>query len=309
MSTQQDVEFKTIDGITLRGRMYIASSRGPGIVMSPGFNGVKEMVGLPNVALAFQQAGLTVLMYDPRTTGLSDGEPRNDIDPFTQIDDYSDALSYLAAHSMVDQSRMGVWGMSLSGAIALACAAVDPRARFVVAVCPALEYSFTAAKLPGVLAKIAKDRESQIKGNDPFYLPMLNQQGENPAGFNLGVDKDAALRILSAQDESIPTRQSIAANHVNRTTIQSYRKLLMWSPAPILRHLSVPVMFVVPERDQLIPAAGQQEVFDKLPGESNQIHVEQGRGHMDILEGEHVPDLMRRKVSFINEAVKGQKLA
>lgn len=34
--SQQDVDFKTIDGLTLRGRMYIASNRGPGIVMSPG---------------------------------------------------------------------------------------------------------------------------------------------------------------------------------------------------------------------------------------------------------------------------------
>ncbi|KAJ6190989.1 hypothetical protein N7519_001010 [Penicillium mononematosum] len=283
--SQQDVEFKTMDGVTLRGRMYIASSRGPGIVMSPGFNAVKEMVGLPNVAVAFQQSGITVLMYDPRTTGLSDGEPRNDIDPFTQIDDYSDALSFLAVHPMVDQTRMGIWGMSLSGAVALACAAVDPRARFVVAICPATVFPFTQAKIPSVLGKAAKDRESQLKGNDPFYLPMLNGAGDNPAGANLGIDKDAALRIISAQDESIPTRQALAANHVNRTTIQSYRKLVMWNPTPIYRHLAVPVMFVVPELDQLFPAAEQQQTFKNLPGTMNQVHVEPGVAHMDVLEG------------------------
>ncbi|CAG8893404.1 unnamed protein product [Penicillium egyptiacum] len=133
--------------------MYIASSRGP-------VQWCERDGGLAKRGLAFQQSGITVLMYDPRSTGLSNGEPRNNIDPFTQIDDYSDALSFLAVHPMVDQARMGIWGISLSGAMSLACAAVDPRVRFVVAVCPASEYSFAQAKIPGVLGKIAKDRES-----------------------------------------------------------------------------------------------------------------------------------------------------
>jgi hypothetical protein len=39
--------------------------------------------------------------------------------------------------------------------------------------------------------------------------------------FNMGIDKYADLRILSAQDKSIPTRQAMAAKHANRSTIQS----------------------------------------------------------------------------------------
>lgn len=265
------------------------------------------MVGLPAAALAFQQAGITALLYDPRTTGLSDGEPRNDIDPFRQVDDYSDALTFLGNHPMVDPNRMGVWGMSLSGAVALSCACFDRRARFVVAVCPATRYSYTEAKLPGVLAKVTKDRESQLKGNEPFYIPMLSTatDGENPAGFNLGVDKQAALRILSVQDETISTRQALAPNHVNRTTIQSYRKLLMWHPTPMWTHLeAMPVMFVVPELDQLIAAASQREVFEGLPGRSSkELWVEQGRGHMDILEGEGLPGLMQRQVDFMQRSL------
>lgn len=36
MASAEDVEFKTIDGITLRGRIYPAKALGPGIVISPG---------------------------------------------------------------------------------------------------------------------------------------------------------------------------------------------------------------------------------------------------------------------------------
>lgn len=335
MANQQDVEFQTIDGLTLRGRVYVSKDKGPGIVMCPGvsescyrgagqilradvrtaptdppcdlqFNAVKEMVGLPSAAMAFQQAGITALVYDPRTTGLSDGEPRNDIDPFKQIEDYSDALTFLGGHPMVDSARMGVWGMSLAGAVGLCVASFDKRARFVIAVCPATEYQYSEGKLPSVLTKITKDRESQVKGNTPFYVPMLTEAGENPAGFNLGVDKEAAVRILSAQNELIPTRKALAPNHVNRTTIQSYHKLLMWNPAYMWKHLhSTPTMFVVPELDGLISADTQQQYFKLLPG-PKKFHVQQGRGHMDILEGEGLPELMKLQVEFIHDALEGR---
>lgn len=36
MATQEEVEFKTADGVILRGRIYAAKERGPGVVMSPG---------------------------------------------------------------------------------------------------------------------------------------------------------------------------------------------------------------------------------------------------------------------------------
>lgn len=36
MAHHNDVEFKTLDGLTLRGCLYPASGRGPAIVVTPG---------------------------------------------------------------------------------------------------------------------------------------------------------------------------------------------------------------------------------------------------------------------------------
>jgi hypothetical protein len=36
MANHDEVEFKTLDGLTLRGWLYPASKRGPGIVITPG---------------------------------------------------------------------------------------------------------------------------------------------------------------------------------------------------------------------------------------------------------------------------------
>jgi hypothetical protein len=33
---REDVEFQTLDGLTIKGWLYPASKRGPGVIMTPG---------------------------------------------------------------------------------------------------------------------------------------------------------------------------------------------------------------------------------------------------------------------------------
>ncbi|KAK2010475.1 alpha/beta-hydrolase [Colletotrichum eremochloae] len=309
MASYSNVEFRTADGVILRGLLLIpldhGQGRGPGIAMLPGFNAVKEMVGVPSAAQHFQDRGFTVLLFDPRSVGQSDGTPRNDIDPFQQTEDLGDALSFLAAQPSVDTARLGVWGMSLGGAVALCTACFDTRVRFVIGVCPAVEYRYDAGRLPKVLAKATRDRESRVKGNEPFYVPMMDEvRGENPAGFDLGVERAAALRILGARNDAIATRTALAPGHVNRTTIRSYLRLLMWRPANLWpEHLRVPALFVVPENDALVGLERNREVFDSLKC-SKSMHVEPGRGHLDILEGENLAELMAVQSDFALKALE-----
>ena len=310
MLSQEDVKFSTLDGLLLKGRVYAASKPGPGVVISPGvrvsvghsskvsadwgeqFNCVKEMLGLPEVAEHFQSAGITALIYDPRCTGLSDGLPRNDIDPVKQVEDYSDALTFLSGLPTVNPDQICFWGMSFSGTVSLCAASLDKRARLVIAVCPLTEFQYTPEKLPLVLSKCMRDRESRVMGNPPYYLPMLTDAGENPAGFGIGADKEFYGNIVNVGKE-------LAPSHVNRTTIQSYYKMVMWQPFTLWQRLSpTPVMFIVPELDRLCPLDSQLRGFEALK-EPKRVHVEPGRGHMDILTGEHLPSLMQLQVEFV----------
>jgi pimeloyl-ACP methyl ester carboxylesterase len=231
---------------------------------------------VPDVAAYFQSNGITALIYDPRSTGLSDGAPPNDIDPVKQTEDYSDALTFLSGLSIVDPSQLAFWGMSFAGTVSLCAASLDKRAKAVIAVCPLTKFEYTPEKLPRVLSKAMQDRASQIAGNAPLYLPMLTAAGENPAGFGIG------------------------------TTIQTYYKMLMWQPFTLWRHLDpMPVMFVVPELDRLSPPEVQLGLFQTLKG-PKRYHVEAGRGHMDILEGEGFQRLMQRQVEFLRDALDGK---
>ena len=71
-------EFKTDDGVTLRGWHYVPDGRQGRSPMALGFSAVKAMC-LDRIADAFAAAGLASVVFDNRNFGASDGEPRQDI--------------------------------------------------------------------------------------------------------------------------------------------------------------------------------------------------------------------------------------
>jgi dienelactone hydrolase len=87
----------------------------PAITMANGFGGLKYH-GLRPFAEHFRQAGFVVLAHDHRGFGLSDGEPRNDIDPWRQVEDWRRAVTYLETTEGVDPARLGLWGTSFAEA-------------------------------------------------------------------------------------------------------------------------------------------------------------------------------------------------
>ena len=264
------------------------------------------MLGLPTTATALQAEGVTALIYDPRGVGLSDGFPRNDINPFREVDDMSDALAFLSSHPSVDPQRgVGLWGMSLGAAVAMVVAALDARVRFVVAVCPATQPTHNMAKLRTVLAKAAKDRESRLKGNEPFYVPMLNKKGENPAGFNPGFEQETIMRMLHSQDESDPLRASLAPNHVNRTTIGTYRNMLLWDPQHLWRHLTQPILFLLPEHDQVIGTDKQLLHYEAIAG-PKRMYIQADALHTDILDGASQTSVNFVQAEFVRDALDGK---
>jgi pimeloyl-ACP methyl ester carboxylesterase len=259
------------------------------------------MSGLPDVAKGFQEAGITALIYDPRSTGLSEGSPRNDIDPIKQTEDFSDALTFMCRLPTVDPEKLGIWGISFAGGVALSVASLDKRVKMVIAVCPAGEYRYATNKVPKVLAKCIQDRQSQMKGNPPYSIPMINAAGKNSAGFNIGTINADAMNEMRRK-----LKDEEEAHYSNRTTIQTYYKLIMWQPSPIWKLMDhTPVLFVVPELDTMCPPEVQRRYFDNL-SEPKRWHVVKGKGHMDVTTGSELADLMQVQIEFVLEAFRSK---
>ncbi|KAK4066061.1 uncharacterized protein Triagg1_8370 [Trichoderma aggressivum f. europaeum] len=296
----EPVEFTTLDGLTLRGQLYAASSRGPAVIMTPGWNCVKEML-LPEVAERFQAAGFTALTYDPRNLGESDGMPRNEIDPAKQVEDYSDALTYLSRHPMVDPSKIAFWGMSFSGSIAACAAALDKRAKVLISICPMTVF-FTDEKRQKILSKAIMDRVSQLKGNRPFMLVPFTKTGENPGGLAQGGGREAYEFMSTVKDHGAP-------NYENHTTIQSYYRMMMWQPWPLFEHVDpTPAMVLIPDGDQIAKPEDQRRMFDALSGPKKLVFA-RGKGHLNVLSGEDAEMLIQEQVEFMRDAFEGKPIS
>src|SRR5438552_1152961 len=135
----EEIEFPS-GGVKCRGDLYLPDGEGPfaGVAFALGWLQVKEMT-LPGWATACAENGIACLAFDYRRFGLSEGEPRQHIDPPDQIEDIQNALSYLETRPEVDDNRLGVWGLSWGAAHALIVAALDPRVACAVSVVPVVD--------------------------------------------------------------------------------------------------------------------------------------------------------------------------
>lgn len=129
------VEFNTADGVTLRGWLYTPKSdkgKLPCLVMAHGFSALKEM-DLNTFAEHFvAHLAMVCLVYDNRCFGASDGEPRQEINPWLQMSDYSDAITYAQSLPEVNSDKIGIWGSSYSGGSVLWVGATDRRVKAVL---------------------------------------------------------------------------------------------------------------------------------------------------------------------------------
>ncbi|MEM7542527.1 MAG: alpha/beta fold hydrolase [Pseudomonadota bacterium] len=257
---REDVEFDA-GGTTLRGWHY----RDPGvqqqacIVMSHGFSAVKEM-GLDDYADVFAAAGFSVLAYDNRNFGASDGEPRQEVDHQRQRQDYSHAIDWVSSQRGIDPERIGVWGTSYSGGIAITTGALDKRVKCVVAQVPYLHSGKTQARLRSREEQAAterlidKERQSLRDDNAPTLLAVCS---DDP---NQSWDSGTRLSWRYFNHFVEAGRADTWRNVFTVSSLelgQSYDAL-----AHIANVAPTPLMLIVAQNDNITPTEIALEAFD-----------------------------------------------
>src|SRR5215469_16057426 len=181
MLMRHDIEFNA-EGVILRGWLYVPEilpGKAPAVVMAHGFSAVKEMY-LDRYAEVFSAAGLAVLVYDNRNFGASEGEPRDEIDPWQQVRDYRHAITWFGRQPGIDRKRIGVWGSSYSGGHVLVVGALDRRVKCVVSQVPLVSGYRNVLRLvradfiAPTRAQLDQDREARFAGNPPAMIPVVN---------------------------------------------------------------------------------------------------------------------------------------
>ena len=257
---RRDIEFDA-GGVTLRGWFYPAEgagSPGPAVVMAHGFSAVKEMY-LDRFAEVFAAAGLNVLVFDNRCFGASDGEPRQEIDPWAQVRDYRDAITYLHTLPEVDPGRIGIWGSSYSGGHVLVVAAIDRRVKAVVSQVPLisghanLRALVRADFIAGFRELFDADRLARFQGKAPGMVPV--------------VDKDplaaSALPTPDSWEWFSQTGETRAPAWRNEVTLRSVEMFTEYEPGGYLPWISpTPLLLLVAVGDHLVPSELAIAAFD-----------------------------------------------
>jgi fermentation-respiration switch protein FrsA (DUF1100 family) len=274
---RQDIEFDA-EGVMLRGWLYLpdgAAGPLPTVVMAHGFSAVKEMY-LDSFAEVFAEAGLAVVVFDNRNFGASDGEPRQEIDPWAQVRDYRHAITWAQTRPEVDAGRIGVWGSSYSGGHVLVLGAVDKRIKCVACQVPLVSGFQNIHRLvrqdfiAGNRAAFEEDRANRYAGKAPAMVPVVDP---DPMAVS-------ALPTPDSWTWFSETGRTRAPAWRNEVTLRTVELLMEYEPGAQIERISpTPLLMVVAAGDHLTPADLALDAYRRALEPKRLVLL--GGGHFD----------------------------
>lgn len=279
---EKQVEFVS-KGCKLRGVLRLPAGKSPHplLVMAGGWCYVKEIV-MPTYAEKLAEVGCATLRFDYRCLGESEGEPRQHLDPWAQIEDYRNALSFAATLPGVDNERLGVWGISYSGGHALILAALDPRVKCAVANIPVIDgyqsmrlvHGYGMGRFAALCRAIDEDRERRYRGEKGALLP------HNTADPN----KDLCTWPFTTSYKFFSgAGKSFAPNYQGHSTTESTEMLMAYSVIDYLpRIYNTPTLMQVVEGDEHTPWDLQVDAFHRIGSVRKELAVIKKATHIDM---------------------------
>ena len=279
---QREVEF-TSGGETVRGDLLLPEGDGPFpvVVMAGGWCYVKEL-RQPQYAQDFVRRGFAALIFDYRRMGASDGQPRQHIEPWDQIEDYKNAITFVSSLPEIDAERIGIWGISYSGGHVLIVGATDPRVKSVVSNVPVIDGYETMWRMHGTVRfrmlkeLIGQERLKRTDSGTHSYMPMSGTPTGPDDVLSVWPDDDVKKVFEELQATQAP-------RHEHRNTIASVERLMEYNAAPYAKHLlDKPVMMIVADGDDITMWDQEIAAFDAIPSSRKELVVLPAISHMTL---------------------------
>lgn len=298
------VEFQS-EGATLRGRFYTPeneSEKLPVVIMAHGYSATIEGMVADRYAEVLCRAGFAVLLYDHRNFGISGGEPRQQINRWTQARGYRDAMDFVATRPEIDSSRIGLWGDSMSGGEVMIVAAIDPRVKAIVAQVPACGPEPPPADPAGNLFQSIRNTflNGDVAGTPEVTL------GPRPV---VSFDQEtipSMLTPLTAYRWFIEYGGRYNTKWVNRATFVDPDVPTRFNPVLCAPYIKAAVLMVVAYEDEMSGANSNvaRIAYNAAPQPKQLVEID--GGHFGLL---HYPSQLfdqvsSAQVSFLNQHLK-----
>lgn len=277
-----EVEFDSC-GEKIKADLYKPEGEGPFpvVVMAGGWCYVKEL-RQPQYAEEFVKRGFAALIFDYRRMGASEGAPRQHIDPWDQIEDYKNAVTFAENHSDLDETRIGAWGISYSGGHVLVLGAMDPRVKVIVANVPVIDGYETMWRVHGterfrkLKDLLTTDRRNRATTGEYGYMGMSGTP-TNPNGDMTTWPFDEVRVVF----EELKATQ--APRHEHRNTVLSVENLMQYNAAPFAaRIINKPVMMIVAKDDDITMWDQEIAAFDSIQSPEKELVVLPATDHMTL---------------------------
>lgn len=280
-------------GLKLSAWLFLPDApRPPVVVMAHGF-GADKRLGLRPFAERFAAEGLAVLVFDYRSFGGSEGEPRNLISPRRHGEDWLAAIDFAAGLDGVDGSRMGLWGTSFSGGHVLVAAANRPAVRAVVSQVPFVDGLGVALAYPPLFSLKAIghgiiDALGSLVGRR-HYVPIVG----TPDEFALLNKPDCMPGYLSLAPEGIELD--------NRTPAAISLVLSSYRPTARAAEIKCPILMIAAENDSLIPLKDVEKCAAKI---TRVKKVSLPVGHFEVYTGDWFEKVSAMEAEFLAENLR-----
>lgn len=284
-----DTEFYSM-GLRCSAWLYLpdGKEKPPVVVMAHGFAGQKDF-GLQPYAERFADNGMAVFVFDYRNFGSSEGEPRNLVNPWRHLNDWTAAISHVRHLGNVDVGRIALWGTSFSGGHVMVTAARQGGIKAIVAQVPFVDGMATTLQFPLMyqaegLYHGLKDLFCMVLGKAPHMVPAVAEPGTF-ACMNTPDAMQGYYTLVPADSEmknEVPARILLM--------ISAYR------PIMYARRISCPVLIMYAKNDSLIPAKAVERMGSRIP---NAEVIGLPAGHFDVYTGELFKQVVGKQSEFL----------
>jgi uncharacterized protein len=270
-SRREHVRFDS-DGLWLAGHLYRppgagTADRTAAIAMCGPSSSVKEQT-LPHYAERFSDAGYTVLTFDPRTYGESEGEPRCYYDPAQIVGDYANAVSHLVERDDVDRGRIAIVGVCMGGGYAVSTAARDKRVAAVASVAGGFDIGGTfLANLgtdgfAGFMRQINDLVTREYETGEVQYIPAIAPDLSGGLAFMPNPEAFSYYSRTSRSDAPTWENRVAAKSLPAYFAYNAVADAPLVAPAPLLVLHGTVDMFLWPEFAQRVydAASGDKEI-------------------------------------------------
>lgn len=272
-------------------------SKPPVILMANGAGMQKDII-LPSLAARLASHGYAVFLFDYRSYGGSDGEPRHWLSPSRQLEDYRAALTFVKGHlgTVVDTRAVVLCGPSYGGAHSLVTAsrAAQGDVAAVIALEPYLSNEhmrwqwlrkYGLLRALRVTLGACSDILRRGLGLPRVYFNLVGRLSGDDLALAPFDDEDVELFF-----SKLPRRMQ--GGWKNQALVGLWPEYAAYWPMRHLPNIRCPVLLVAGQEDELAPPWLIKKAVKYLKPGSR--YVELPGTHMSLYDApELLPEILR----------------